>query len=295
MGQSKFPKEIPLHEGRLNNHAGFKLKNLSGTNEHSKNKPSVQEAHRDDHYMFIFQEKGYSQFTLDFETVKLEGPHLVYILPGQVHQYSKQETATGWLLAIDASFIDNEKRALFENRSPYEQAIPVPDTAVFCQAFQLLSNLSAQKTGDFSRHVARDFAKVIISMMAELFTQHGWSGNKITSRPLCLTNDFKKLVNQQYKHLKTPALYAERLHVSASYLNEVVKNITGFPASYWIQQEIMLEAKRLLCYTDEDVKQIAYNLGYEDHAYFSRIFKKSEKITPLAFRKRYRESSNHHR
>jgi AraC-like DNA-binding protein len=68
---------------------------------------------------------------------------------------------------------------------------------------------------------------------------------------------FKQLVQAHYKALKQVQAYASQLHITPLYLNEIVKEITGFPASHWIHQEIMLEAKRLLYYTDLDVKQIA--------------------------------------
>ena len=51
----------------------------------------------------------------------------------------------------------------------------------------------------------------------------------------------------------------------------------------------MLEAKRLLYYSEQNVKEIAHALGYDDHAYFSRLFKKSESVTPLSFRAAYRK------
>ena len=79
------------------------------------------------------------------------------------------------------------------------------------------------------------------------------------------------------------------LNISAPYLNEALKKVTGLPVTYWITHETMLEAKRLLFYTDLTVKEIAHQLGYEDHTYFSRLFKNSESTTPLAFRNSYRK------
>ena len=89
--------------------------------------------------------------------------------------------------------------------------------------------------------------------------------------------------------MKSPAEYAAALNLSLSYLNEAVKACTGFAVSYWIQYEVILEAKRLLYHTDYNVKEIANELGYEDHAYFSRLFKKMVVQTPVEFRRRYRE------
>jgi len=79
------------------------------------------------------------------------------------------------------------------------------------------------------------------------------------------------------------------LNVSETYLNEALKKVTGLSVSYWIQQEVLLEAKRLLYYSEMNVKEIAHTLGYTDHTYFSRLFKKTEGTTPLLFRTHYRK------
>jgi AraC family transcriptional regulator, transcriptional activator of pobA len=59
--------------------------------------------------------------------------------------------------------------------------------------------------------------------------------------------------------------------------------------SHWIQEEVIMEAKRLLFYTDNTIKQIADDLGFEDHTYFSRVFARAEGMPPQAFRKKYRK------
>jgi len=89
--------------------------------------------------------------------------------------------------------------------------------------------------------------------------------------------------------IKSPSGYSTRLNVSPSYLNESVKHITGLPVSYWIQQEILLEAKRLLYYSEFNVKQIAYELGYDDPSYFSRFFRRAAGMSALEFRALYRK------
>lgn len=102
-----------------------------------------------------------------------------------------------------------------------------------------------------------------------------------------LSQQFKKLLARHVQTQKSPSAYAAMLNVSETYLNEALKKTTGLSVSYWILNEVMLEAKRLLYYSDQNVKQIAHNLGYEDHAYFSRLFKKAEGVTPLTFRDCY--------
>ena len=84
---------------------------------------------------------------------------------------------------------------------------------------------------------------------------------------------------------KRPTEYADTLNISSDYLNECVKNTTGNSVSYQIQQRIILEAKRLLYYSDKSVKEISFELGYDDYPYFSRLFTKVAGITAPDFRK----------
>jgi AraC-like DNA-binding protein len=89
--------------------------------------------------------------------------------------------------------------------------------------------------------------------------------------------------------VKSPAQYASLLNISPAYLNEAVKKTTGFAAGYWIRYAVALEAKRLLFYTDKSVKEIACELGYADHAYFTRLFPGMSGIPPTLFRANYRK------
>lgn len=89
--------------------------------------------------------------------------------------------------------------------------------------------------------------------------------------------------------MKSPAEYATVLNITPAYLNEVVKAVTGNPVSYWIHQEIILEAKRALFYTESTVKEIAHLIGFSDPAYFIRLFKKLTGASPLQFRQKYRK------
>lgn len=123
-------------------------------------------------------------------------------------------------------------------------------------------------------------------MLASVFIEKQNNEEIKESRAFKLTRQFRILVKQQFKTLKNPSSYAEILNISPSYLTEVVKDITGKPAGYWIQQEIIIEAKRMLYYTDLTVKEIADDLGYTDYAYFSRMFSKIAKQSALDFRKK---------
>ena len=67
--------------------------------------------------------------------------------------------------------------------------------------------------------------------------------------------------------------YAGQLCVTPNYLNRTVKKVTGFTASHHIQQQIILEAKRKAIYSSVSMKEVAYYLGFDNLAHFSKFFK----------------------
>jgi AraC-like DNA-binding protein len=88
-----------------------------------------------------------------------------------------------------------------------------------------------------------------------------------------LAKRFLALLDKQYRQKRMVTEYAEELAVTPNHLNDVVKKVTGFTASHQIQQRIIMEAKRQAVYTDVSMKEIAYMLGFDDVAHFSKFFK----------------------
>jgi AraC family transcriptional activator of pobA len=115
-----------------------------------------------------------------------------------------------------------------------------------------------------------------------------------SSRPVELSHKFKELLSENIRTYKSPSEYAGMLHISEAYLNESLKKITGSSVSFWIKYKTIMEAKRLLYFTDLTVKQIAAALGFENHSYFSRLFRKETRMTALTFRKKFKDSNNLH-
>ncbi len=82
---------------------------------------------------------------------------------------------------------------------------------------------------------------------------------------------FRTALEQIFRREKSPAAYA---------LATAVKAASGLPPGDWIRARIVLEAQCLLTNTTRAVKEIAAELGYDDEAYFSRLFKKAVGVSP---------------
>jgi AraC family transcriptional activator of pobA len=101
-----------------------------------------------------------------------------------------------------------------------------------------------------------------------------------------LLDELQQLIDVQYKTLKSPGAYAKQLHISEKSLNKICKQHFNKTLTNLIAERLTIEAKRELYLTAKPVKQIAFELGYNDEFYFSRFFKKQAGVSPQIFRDR---------
>jgi len=96
--------------------------------------------------------------------------------------------------------------------------------------------------------------------------------------------EFQKLVNQNFKQHHSVGFYADKLHITAGHLNDMVKDHFGTSAKNFIQSRIFLEAKRLLLYSSLSISEIAWELNFQDDSYFVRAFKSKMGCTPHSYK-----------
>jgi AraC family transcriptional activator of pobA len=282
--------QIPLDQLQVKTNLGIQIKAfLPGQTFEQKARDLG--AHRDDHYIFFLLKRGSGSMMIDLQKADVKSGQLYYILPGQVHHHIRTRGAEGWFLAIDTSLVPPECRNVFEGKLSLQLPCTL-EPALLKQCLYVLSLLQERyagaNKGRFDLPVIHALLQSFLAMAANAYDDLP-EPNQILSRPAELSRQFKMLMAKNIRTIKSPSAYSTRLNVSQSYLNESVKRITGFSISYWIQQEVLLEAKRLLYYSEFNVKQIAYELGYEDPAYFSRFFRKAAGMSALEFRALHRK------
>lgn len=286
-------RSIPLHSMKNSTPLGleFRYVEMSDGRADAIIESDKNVAHRDDYYLFLFTDTAESYYILDFQEMRIEGKSLLYIRPGQVHFARSIKSAKGWALAIDPMLIDGEYKKIFEERFTTQQAINLqPDIAqtIESTAHLLLKATRATQTA-VNNCTLIHLANVYIGLWAELYAQQQEEFGDNKSRSTLIANQFRHLLSEYFKTVKSPSEYARMLNYSLSHLNESVKNVTGSTVSHLIHQQVVLEAKRMLYYTNLDVKEIAFQLGYEDHTYFSRLFSKTAGMSPIAFRNKFHE------
>jgi len=104
-----------------------------------------------------------------------------------------------------------------------------------------------------------------------------------TKEPFILQN-LKDAIDEHYKNKHSASDYADMLNISAKALAKLTKNHFNKTLTNLIAERIVIEAKRELYLTNKPVKEIAFELGYDDEYYFSRFFKANADVSPQLFR-----------
>mgnify|MGYP000128779199 CR=1 FL=1 len=106
----------------------------------------------------------------------------------------------------------------------------------------------------------------------------------LTSFDSDLIREFNFLVEKNFKSKHAVKEYADLLHKSPKTLSNLFTKMGSNTPLTFIHDRIMLEARRILFYTDKPIKEISYELGFEDIQTFSRFFKKNEGKSPSDFK-----------
>lgn len=126
--------------------------------------------------------------------------------------------------------------------------------------------------------------KRYLILCTRLFKQQAHYPNEKVA--LNIVREFNFLVEQYFKAKHTVAEYAQLLNKSPKTLSNIFSKISSKSPLQYIQERKMLEAKRLLRYSDKQIQEIAYEIGYDDIQTFSRFFKKQEGISPSIFKEK---------
>jgi AraC-like DNA-binding protein len=149
---------------------------------------------------------------------------------------------------------------------------------VILEEFRTVDNIQ----GDMLQMLLKRLIIICTRLAKEQHIVRGLSDSQIDT-----IRQFNVLVDMHFRTLRKVKDYADLLHKSPKTLSNLFATNNQQSPQQIIQERVVLEAKRLLLFTDKQTQEIAYDLGFEDPAYFSRFFKKQAGLTPSAFREEH--------
>ena len=249
--------------------------------------------HRAEHYKIFFIEEGSGQYQIDFNEFKIEGSGIFCLSPGQVLTVNSESMKSGYEIRFNREFYCVETHGkeiacngvLFNN---VHKATVIPlekdELLIFQQTIQNIIR-ELEQPGKAHREILETYLRMFLIEALRQYDQKSMvTATAESDAPNRLTGDFIALVDKHFRELHAISDYAEKLFVSPKSLSKRL-NADGYPTpTEVLRNRIMIEAKRDLRYTQKSIKEIAFDLGFEDPAYFTRYFKKAAGQSPANYR-----------
>lgn len=254
--------------------------------------------HRHEYFEFFIFYKGGGSHFIDFTEYKI-AEHTVHIVfPSQIHLL-KRAGARGLIIICTREFM-NHLGQVFHTRL-FENNFTTPCIQFTEERFQAIKQLTDALQEEVKGEKAlaaelwRSYMSIFLAQCIRDFTpfpRADAAAGAYTQHELEVFGRFSTLLEQHFLNKPNVSFYATELAMTPKTLNNCIKKITGKTCIDLIQERTLTEAKRLLLYTDESSKEIAYTLNFKDSSYFTRFFSKLQGQTPIAF-KAYWEEKYH--
>lgn len=245
-------------------------------------------------FQVLFLFAGQVRATIGDQVRECAGPVAITIHPALVHGFDFSEQAQGYVLTIDQQVLFASARDHGELFAPlFVEPLTIalaPGGATRTRLESLLEQLLAEAAGPQPGHelILEWLARAALLLLARAQAEHCLA-DQSGRGDFALYTHFRAEVEARYKEQWQVGQYATALRVTPTRLNRLCLRIAGRSAFDLAQERLLLEACRQLTYLPVSVATIAYELGFQDPAYFSRLFKKRFGVTP----KEYRQAPQH--
>ncbi|NSY38018.1 helix-turn-helix domain-containing protein [Leisingera sp. ANG59] len=213
----------------------------------------------------------------------LHPPCLINVPRGVVHGFRFGAGTSGWVITLASDLLDQNLTAGEGVRA----VLDLPAVLALPEGLQDLAEQLFNEYGhrDFGRaQMLRGLALSLTAAAARAIAAGQDAASHSAASPLFAR--FEALVERDFRLRRPLAEYAAELAVSPTHLNRIARQATGQPASALVNDRVLREARRLLIYTNLTAAQIAYELGFNEPAHFSRVFAKGTGMPPRKFRQR---------
>lgn len=270
-----------------NGHLAFKIFGIDGHHY-------FDHVQRLNYYSIVIIKEGSGTLKVDFSTYAFEQNTMMFFSPYQPFMFSKAQGLKGLVIHFHPDFFCIHKHhhevscngVLFNN-------IYNPPTIYLSEAdIVLFDSLIAQMKNEMRNTEIAQYELLVSFLKIMLINA---SRIKISQFPEItiaqadkqepfVLQSFKDAIETNFKNKHTASDYAEMLNISPKALAKIIKTHFNKTITDLIAERIVIEAKRELYLTAKPVKEIAYQLGFDDEHYFSRFFKKNADVSPQLYR-----------
>jgi AraC family transcriptional activator of pobA len=225
--------------------------------------------------------RGGGEATIEGTRHRLRPMDFVNVPTGNVHGFTFTRGTEGWVVTLATEAIDE----VAARQEGLDRVLARPAVRRGSVAMRHTMRAIFEEHGQrrFARaHVLRAHSSVLIGLVARALADDGHASGPRAAAGIVAR--FEALVESHWSEHWPLARYAAALGVTPTHLSRLTRAALGCPASHVVRDRLVREARRNLVYTNLPVSTIAYALGFEDPAYFSRVFTMATGLSPRRFR-----------
>lgn len=264
----------------------FKIFTLDNE-EATKISASPDEPHHHDFEELIIGIDGELEHFIDFKTTILEAPLVSFVTKGKIHRAipkTKNGKCNMWVLRFKSEFIPETTFQLYAYYHDHA-TLKLSIGACFNRLLTLCEIIDAemnQENPDLG--VVRHLLSALFIMIESERNKIIPNENGLATTQNTTLQSFLSILEENYHRPVGVEFYAEKLFMSTRNLNLICKSILQQTVSEIIETRKLIEAKNQLTHTDKNISEIGFDLGYNEKAYFTNVFKKRTGQTPSEFR-----------
>jgi AraC family transcriptional activator of pobA len=248
--------------------------------------------HRHDYHELIWTRCGAGHHLIDGEVSVVEPNTVTLIGRGQVHVFERARGLYGAVLRFGAELLlaDPAARAdpgwLLGGRGTRTVQVPASDVPRLESTIAALAAETRRPADACSLHLQRHLLSAVLLWVERFYDAARTQQRESDDAEVQLYRRFVDVLERDFARHHDVGYYADSLAVPPAALSRALSHVTGRATKEHITDRVMLEAARLLRFTDLGVGEIAFRVGLEDQMYFSRAFKRHYGVSPLAYRDR---------
>jgi AraC family transcriptional regulator, transcriptional activator of pobA len=240
-------------------------------------------------FQILYMSRGTAEFRVEAQSFKLGPVALLTVPPRAAHGFRFSEDVEGYVVTARIERIEQMLGGAPGTRNFFAapRVIELPRSgAAAALVDRHIETIAAESASSREGHWALVEANLVILLieMARLIQSNADTSNTLSGNVSRHARQFQALVDQHFRSRRAVAFYADALGVSETHLNRIARQAFDQSALGVINQKLLHEAARDLTFTPIAVKEIAYALGFEDPAYFTRFFTKQMGLSPTEFR-----------
>lgn len=251
---------------------------------------------RTNYYTILILESGMGRCTMDDHSYDTKPRTIYFTNPGHIKGFEVFEEYNGYLITFSERYLKQYIKENVFDDFPFLLAESLPPSYVEQDIFYEFMSLSAQILEEYHKESAYKF-KIMSNLLVVLLLKikeklwDSYNPAKEAVNGSKIVTDFKKHLERHFRDLTTgnsnilPKVqdFAKLQSLNPNYMSTVIKTKTGKSVNTWISEKTIAEAQALLARSSLSIKEISYQLAFNEPTHFSKFFKKHTGLTPKEF------------